>query len=312
MQAAGRAWRRSSWGLYVPTDVEQRVEQRILEAGTRLCTGGAVTGWAALRWRGAQFFDGVGVDGDPLPVTLVLAGSKLRPSPGCSITQAQLGAREWEDVDGLPCATVQRALFDELRCMPSRRERIVAAEMAFAAGLISPRLMRIYVSKRQAWTGVGRVRECLESAREGPRSPQESRMIRVWEEDALLPVPLSNPPVFDLTGGLLGYPDLFDPVAGVVGEYDGEDHRPTSRRRRDVVREERFRDHGLEYITVVGGDLRDRGLVARRMLSTRARARFLPPAARAWTLDPPAWFPVPESLDARLGRLGLASRLCAA
>ena len=108
-------------------------------------------------------------------------------------------------------------------------------------------------------------------------------MIRVWEEDALLPVPLSNPPVFDLTGGLLGYPDLFDPVAGVVGEYDGEDHRPTIRRRRDVVREERFRDHGLEYFTVVGGDLRDLGLVARRMLSTRARARFLPPAARAWS-----------------------------
>ena len=83
----------------------------------------------------------------------------------------------------------------------------------------------------------------------------------VWVLDAGLDAPLVNQPVFDLAGNLLGYPDLLDPEAGVVGEYDGVDHKDRDRHRRDVSREQRYRDHGLEYFTVVGGDLQDVDLV---------------------------------------------------
>ncbi len=76
-------------------------------------------------------------------------------------------------------------------------------------------------------------------------------------------------------------------VSGTVGEYDGVDHKDRERHRRDVEREARYRDHGLEYFTVVGGDIRDRNKVVRRMHSTRSRARFALPEHRRWTLTPP-------------------------
>ena len=46
-----------------------------------------------------------------------------------------------------------------------------------------------------------------------------------WELVAELPRVLANRPVFDLNDNLIGVPDLFDPVSGTVGEYDGEHHR---------------------------------------------------------------------------------------
>jgi hypothetical protein len=54
-----------------------------------------------------------------------------------------------------------------------------------------------------------------------------------------------------------------------------------------VIREELFRDHGLECFTIVGEDLHNHRMVAERMRAARRRAKFLPPESRAWTLDPP-------------------------
>ena len=112
----------------------------------------------------------------------------------------------------------------------------------------------------------------------------------VWVLDARLPVPLCNQPVFSLNGDLLGYPDLFDPVAGLVGEYDGADHLRDDRRSRDRTREERFRDHGLEYVAVVRGELNRVALVVRRLRAAYSRALFLPSDRCRWTLEEPAWF----------------------
>ena len=150
-----------------------------------------------------------------------------------------------------------------------------------------------YVGRRNSWTGVPLARKAVALAVDFSRSPQETRVRLIWILDAGLPAPLCNRAVFDLDGNLLGYPDLLDPVAGVIGEYDGADHRSGERHRRDVAREELFRDHGLEYFTVVGADLSDLGLVVARMRRTRERAKFLPPESCAWTLDPPPWWTGP-------------------
>ena len=142
------------------------------------------------------------------------------------------------------------------------RTAVVVIEMAVAAGLTKVASYARYVAPgRNAWTGVPFVRKALLLAIDDSRSPQETRMRLCWVLDAGLPPPLCNRELFDLDGNLIGIPDLFDPVAGLVGEYDGADHKDGQRHRRDVAREERFRDHGLEYFEVVGGDLRDRGLV---------------------------------------------------
>lgn len=134
-------------------------------------------------------------------------------------------------------------------------------------------------------------------------------MVLVWVLDAGLEPPLCNREVFDLDGRLIGVPDLFDAEAGLVGEYQGEDHKDGERHRKDVEREECFRDHGLEYFELVGGDLAHRHVAVSRMLNARRRAKFLPPESRAWTLEPPPWRSRPETVDEYLIRTGRADRL---
>jgi len=263
-----------------------------------------------MRWRGARFFDGTADGGRrELPVQLVVGRARLRPDARIAISEAQIAPSERTKVGGIWCATVQRALFDAMRWAVDVRTATGSMDMAAAARLISVALMARYVALRPAWTGVELVRAALLLATDHSRSPQETRMRLVWVLDAGLSTPLCNVPVFSRDGTLLGYPDLFDPVAGVIGEYDGDDHKDGARHQADVARETLFRDHGLEYFTVVGGDLRDRAMVVKRMHGARRRARFETPEQRQWTLQPPPWWSAPESLDTHLVRTGEAAML---
>lgn len=288
-QARSKAWRRCARGWYVTVGAsETDVEQQILEQAVRvLGTNGAMSGWAALRWRGAAYFDGVRADGSRLPVDLLrLGGGASLPAGPARFSGSQLSISETELVRGIPCATVERSLFDEMRFAESDRRAVVAGDMTSAAGLISLEDFGIYVARRNAWEGVPRVRRALALAIDDSRSPQESWMRLCWVLDADLPPPACNQPVFDLAGRLLGFPDLLDVELGVVGEYDGQHHRLTKRRMKDLEREGGFRDVGLEYFSVVAGELRDRQKIARRMRQACARARRRGPAEPSWTLTP--------------------------
>jgi hypothetical protein len=311
-QAQGDRWRRTSHGFYVPAHVDgSRPEQRILEQAVRVADRGAVTGWASLRWRGATYFDGTSGGGrERLAVPLLRrSGARAQREVCAAISRGQLAKSERELVQGIWCTTVQRGLFDRMRFQRSVREAVVDLDMAAAAGLISIKLFEQYVAMHPAWEGVVLVREALSLASERSRSPQEVRMRLVWVVDLGLDPPLVNRPVFDLRGNLLGIPDLLDPVAGVIGEYDGAAHKARDRHRKDVAREDRFRGVGLECFRVVGGDLQDRSLVAKRMTATRERAWWRPPEQRLWTTTPPAWWHEPETLDARFERWGMIEAL---
>jgi hypothetical protein len=309
-QARGPNWRQTSPGRYVPIEVDDSVvEQRILEQAHRIRGYGAVTAWASLRWQGAQFFDGT-TDGGvtELPIPLI-SHTKLRPDPRFVMTQEQLAPSEWSIVGDIPVATIQRALFDEVRRRPGVRDAANAIAMAAAARLTSRRLFAMYVAQRQSWTGVPHARLAVALAHDDCRSPQEFRMYLVWKLDADLPEPLLNRAVYDLDGRLIGIPDLFDPVAGLAGEYQGGEHKDPARRRKDTEKADRYRDHGIEMFEVVEGELGRRQLVAARMRSSRARSKFLPPESCAWTLETPPWRTPPEPLDAYLQRIGRADQL---
>lgn len=106
----------------------------------------------------------------------------------------------------------------------------------------------------------------------------------VWMLDAGLPRPLCNRFVYGLDGRLLGKPDLLEPALGVVGEYNGEEHRKRERLRRDVEREDAFRQAGLETFAVVAGDTPELQIARMHAACQRARDSARP---RLWTLDPP-------------------------
>jgi hypothetical protein len=196
---------------------------------------------------------------------------------------------EWADVRGLPCTIATRALFDEAIRLKTVRPIVVAIDMAVAAGLTSVGEFRAFLRHIGPRNGVVLAREASLLAIDTSWSPQESWMRLCWMLDADLPEPMCNVPVFDLAGNLLGIPDLFDAEAGVVGEYQGEVHRTPERHRADILRAERFRDHGLVYFEVVAGQLADLQ-TATRMRHVRAKAAFLSPEKRQWTLEQPAWW----------------------
>jgi hypothetical protein len=297
----------------VPADTESCVEQRIVEQSARLRpdgSSGCVTAWASLRWRRATYFDGLSEGAmKPLPVPLALggAGANLRPWPDCTISRARFAPSEREVVDGVPVATVQRSLFDEVRRRGELWSAVTAIDMAAAAGLISVWLFATYVGGLNSCNGAPLARDAVSLAVDESWSPREPWLRLVWVLVAGLDPPLVNQPVYDLDGNLVGIPDLFDPVAGLVGEYDGEHHKSVEQARKDAEREERFRDHGLECFRVVRGDSRQ--VAAARMRAARDRAKFLPPESSAWTLERPAWDPEPETLDERLIRLGMVEQL---
>lgn len=300
-QARGPSWRRTSRNLYVPADAAfDQPDQRIVELAQRLPVPGAVTGWAALHLAGARWFDGTDGGGRELEVALSLGpDGKRRNVPGAKLWREQILPWEVEIRRGVPCTQVEAAVFDEMRRIHSVRTAVQVLEMAMFAELTSLRRFASYVGTRNRRKWVGLARAALALAQEGPESPQETLMRLVWVLDAELPAPLCNVNVYSTDGTFLGRPDLLDPVAGVVGEYDGAHHRLAEVRAHDVSREVLFRAHGLECFSVVEGELLHRERVARRMQDVRDRAlRSREP--RRWTLIPPAGVLPPLPLDRRL------------
>lgn len=235
----GPRWRRTTPGLFVPAEVGvDLVEQRIVEQAARLTTG-AVTGWAALRLHGGGYFDGIAADGRTrLPVPLVANRDRLTPGNGNTVSRSRLDGREVVIRHGIRCATIERALYDEMRRTGQVDDGVVAMDMAAAAELTSNLRMKAYVADRPGDRGRWLVLEALAFADEGSRSPMETRLRLIWVRRAGWPRPLTNRAALDHRGGLIGVPDLLDERRGIGGEYDGGEHRAGPRRRRDVRRED--------------------------------------------------------------------------
>jgi hypothetical protein len=301
-QARGRYWRRTSRGLFVPSGVDGTVpEQRIVEAAAVLPSYGGVTGWAGLRWLGAIWFDGYAGDGSTMrPVCLATAGDDIREQPGIQVSAERLAPRELLVQDGLRITDAIRSVTFEMRYARSVPAAVVAADMAMQADLVSTDELAAHALAHPGWTGAPQCREALALTNENNWSPQETLRLRlVWVLNTGLPPPLCNVPIFDRAGRHIGTPDILDEEAGVAGEYDGSFHLQGAQRARDVRREEAFRSVGLEYFTVLAADAGDGAGVVRRMQSTRARARFSATAARAWTIEKPAWWIPTETVEQR-------------
>jgi hypothetical protein len=300
-QAAGRKWRQVAPGWYVPISADPDVpEQRIPEATVLLPPCGAITGWAALRWRRAGLLDGVGPDGvTRLPVPLNIGPNLHRAGrDDVAYLRDRLPETELSTLHGVRCVKAERAVFDEMRRAETVTDAVVVFDMTAAAQLTSLSRIRAYVEAHPGWDGLPLARKVLDLADENSWSPLESRVRLVWVVDAGRPRPLTNRPVFERSSErLLGYADLLDPVAGVVGEVDGGEHGRPGRRSKDAVRDDRFRNHGLETFRATSYDLHHPAALVGRIHAAYRRAERRSHEARTWTLTRPAgWEPEP-SLD---------------
>lgn len=300
-QARGSAWRRTSRGLYVPAEVDAgNLLQRIIEAAAVLPSYGAVTGWAALAWCGGRWFDGLEPDGSTSrPVWLVTSCQDVRSQPGIAVSAERLDPREFLLVHGLRVTTPVRSVAFEARHAPSLASAVKSVDMAAYSDLVSLAECWDYAAKLNGWTGIPRFRGSLLAGDENAWSPQECQMRIVWEVLGGRPRPLTNRPVFDRSGRHVGTPDLIDPVAGVVGEYEGKLHLQGAQRSRDVRREGLFRGLGLEYVAMLAGDRAHPSDFLRRLHEAYARSQWVPAADRRWRLQAPSWWIDTSTVDAR-------------
>ncbi|MEQ6901095.1 hypothetical protein [Nocardioides sp. YIM 152588] len=301
-QARGPRWRGTSANRFVPAGVDPTgLEQRIVEAIAGAPDGAAVTGWAALAWNGGRWFTGTTATGAPMPVPIAIDDHRtLVRVPGALACHDWLFDGEVTTVDGIPITVPERSLSFALRRALSDRSAIELIDMAYFDDLTSPELFGRHLARLRSRPGVRRARRAFGRADENAWSPMESVMRCLWEE-AGLDLPLTNPPVFDRDGKHLLTPDLLDPTAGVAGEYYGAVHAGLGPRRRDLVREDLYRDTGIELVPMMSTDMRDTGQFVRRLHRAygRASARGADPDRRTWTLEQPDWWVDTSTVERR-------------
>ncbi len=304
-QARGPRWRSAGPSHYVPSDVPVTTQQRIVEAVACLPPGSAATGWAALDWLGARWFDGLSAAGAQLPVPVALGDKRIaRKRPGVTLSEDWLFADDIVVVDGLPITVPLRSVTFAARTSADDIAAVRAIDMAAYDDLVDLAALHAYTARLVGRRGKRRLERALAAADENAWSPMEVVMRRIWHQHRGGTL-LCNAPIFDLQGRHLFTPDLLDPVAGVAGDYDGADHLEGGRHSRDLMREELTRRAGIEVVTMMAGQ----GEAARfryRLDGALARADQRS-APRSWTLIQPDWW-VDTSTVARRRALAPAQR----
>jgi hypothetical protein len=286
-QARSRRWQRVGKGVYLDlfADADSGAGGspgiRIEAQACRLSQRGAISGWASLWWQGAEFCHGWGpvggslADVSPRPVPL-LDARQLRSGLGGFAQRADLDRVEATQLRGIRCTTPERALLDEARLLTRcsedpLRDLVVAIDMAAHARLTTPARVRRFMAGQPRARGRTLLLRAVELADEHSCSPPETRLRLVWTLDAGLPAPQCNRRILAADGRLLAVPDLLCVNAGLAVEYDGSHHFTHHQRQRDVHREERLRMVGLDYLTVLAGDLHRRGALADRLIGAYRR-----------------------------------------
>jgi hypothetical protein len=163
----------------------------------------------------------------------------------------------------LPVTTRPRLwldLADELE----RVDLIVLGDAILRSGRVRPHHLAAMIDSAGRRRGVRKARAALPLLEARVDSPQETRL-RLILIDGGLPAPVVNRPVYDSVGGRIACPDLQYPLERVPIEYEGEHHLTREQARRDIRRDEQYRDEGWFLVKVVASDLRRPALLVERV-----------------------------------------------
>jgi hypothetical protein len=288
----GPAWRRTNRGFFVPADVVPTTTQRILEAQPLLPVGGALAGWAAAYVLGADWLDGREPWSlQPLPLTVNL-GRDLGRADTTEVhyVREQLPAADRQVAHGTPVTSPERTAFDAARWASDVVEAVVFLDQIARTLDVDLTSVSARCDPPSSWAGVTQARRALALADPAAASPWESRLRMFYVGPAALPRPLVNRAIFAPDGRLLGVADLFDPEAGLVTEFDGQEHRQRRQHRADNLREEELEAANLVVCRVDSIDLRFRAALADRLQARYAQGLRRDRGRDDWTLQQPTWW----------------------
>ena len=212
----GKAWRHLGAELYCWQGL-QVDPWLLLKAWRDLLPDDAVFAGTTAAWI-------FGLDFDPTnPVDIVVPfGSGVRSRTGLYARRSAIPKGEAVNVRGLRTTTLPRTLLD-LCVRWTAVEALVAIDMALHLGLINSDLLTRYADAMRGRPGAGRFRS-LGSVAGAAESPMETRL-RWLLIEAGLPHPQVQTNLYDCKSQFLGRADLYYPVARLVLEYDGGNHR---------------------------------------------------------------------------------------
>lgn len=252
-----------------------------------------LTGWAAARRHGVTMLDGRSRGGRPLDVAVASPeAGQHRHRAGVRGTRSLVLPHEQTVVRGVRCATLERAVYDELRTCRSLDDAVAVLDMAVSTVVDQPSrttidAVRGVLREHAGERGVVLARRAVRHASTRSAGPWESRT-RVVAHDAGARHLCVNVPVFDAWGNLLGVAHLVDARTGLVIEVDGAHARELEAHTFDHLREEGFERAGCTVVHATPHDHEERERTVwriRRALWDAERSR-----RRAWTLERPPWW----------------------
>lgn len=284
----GPNWQRVGRGYYTPVSgIAATPRQRILNAAPFIGQG-VLGGWAAAYVHGVDWLDGI----DPftfgqIPVDCLAV--RRRPMvPWIRNRNVVTPVPDRIVVDGVAVTTPLRTAFDGARWATSLEEAVVFTDaVAHFTGIESDELVA-FAKAHPCYPGVQQAVAAAKLTDGRVLSPWESRLRCCYLLDAELPDNLLlNVPIFRGCREL-GRPDLLDPDAGLVLEFDGAQHRDREQHHRDNIREKAFEATNLTVVRCDSLDLRqERPGLVRRMRTGYARSLCRDRSKDRWTLRPP-------------------------
>lgn len=289
----GRAWHRTSRGFFrAAIDTPLTTTQRILDVVPLVPTTGALAGWAAAYVHGVDLLDGLDPSTlQPLPTAICLGKDAGRASTDhLRYSRDPLPDRHREVRHGLSVTTTLRTAFDGGRWAGDLVEAVVFLDQVAHVLPIDLAVLRAWGRRATRWRGIGQLRQALPLVDPASASPWESRLRVFYLLQAGLPRPLVNVPLFTPDGRFLGIPDLLDPEAGLVTEFDGQDHRDRRQHRADNIREEKLEGANLLVCRVDSLDLQSPLALEDRLQARYQQATRRDRSRDGWTLEQPLWW----------------------
>ena len=231
--------------VYLPTQTQPSLQQRIAAAWLWSDRRGTIAGTAAAALHGTKWID------DNVPVELIHANP--RPPQGVLTRRDILLADEVETLAGRAVTTPERTAFDIGRRAPRRSAVAQLDALARATGFRVDDVLAIAGCHRGA-RGLRQLETVLEVVDPSAQSPRES-YLRLLLIEAGLPRPRTQIPVLGADGLPIAYLDMGWPDLMVAVEYDGDHHRfDRHQYLKDIRRLELLERLGWLIIRVVAED----------------------------------------------------------
>lgn len=244
--------------VYVPRGTQPTAIMRAKAAWLRSRRTGVLAGFSAAALHGARYIDAA------LPANII--HSNRRPARGIVVWADTLDGDEVCAIGEMRLTTPSRTAVDlARRC---REDVAVAAIDALArAARLTVADVEAAVERHPGRRGLKRARVTLSLVDPGAESPGETRL-RLLLVKAGFPRPVSQHPIYNEYGVVIGVVDLAWPELKIAVEYEGRYHMDPDQIRKDIARIEEMIEMGWLVIRVTSRD--PSGVVLRRIAHARA------------------------------------------